>query len=260
MRFQQFNFYLIWQISAIDLNSIYKDSILLLKINTWLISLQDSNSPTYDIIIFFHDFTIIILIFITMLISFIIFIIIYNKIINRYLLQGHAIELIWTIIPIFILIFIAIPSLKILYLTDEIHNNKLSIKTIGHQWYWTYEYSDFINIEFDSFIIPTDQLKVNEFRLLDVDNRCILPFNFPIRILTTSIDVIHAWTVPALGIKIDSTPGRLNQTILIINRPGLYFGQCSEICGTNHSFIPIVIESTNFSNFKNWLLFINNSS
>lgn len=243
-----------------DLNSIYKDKILLLKINTWLISLQNSNSPTYDIIIFFHDFTIIILIFITILISFIILIIIYNKIINRYLLQGHAIELIWTIIPIFILIFIAIPSLKILYLTDEIHNNKLSIKAIGHQWYWTYEYSDFLNIEFDSFIIPTNQLKINEFRLLDVDNRCILPFNFPIRILTTSIDVIHAWTVPALGIKIDSTPGRLNQTILIINRPGLFFGQCSEICGTNHRFIPIVIESTNFLNFKNWLLFTNNNN
>lgn len=243
-----------------DLNSIYKVITLLLKINTWLISFQDSNSPTYDIIIFFHDFTIIILIFITILISFIIFILIYNKIINRFLLQGHSIELIWTIIPIFILIFIAIPSLKILYLTDEIHNNKLSIKTIGHQWYWTYEYSDFLNIEFDSFIIPTNQLKINEFRLLEVDNRCILPFNFPIRILTTSIDVIHAWTVPALGIKIDSTPGRLNQTILIINRPGLFFGQCSEICGTNHRFIPIVVESTNFSNFKNWLLFTNNNN
>lgn len=248
------------EISAMDLNSIYKVLLLLLKINTWLISLQDSNSPTYDIIIFFHDFTIIILIFITILISFIILIIIFNKRINRYLLQGHAIELIWTIIPMFILIFIAIPSLKILYLTDEIHNNKLSIKTIGHQWYWTYEYSDFLNIEFDSFIIPTDQLKINEFRLLDVDNRCILPFNFPIRILTTSIDVIHAWTVPALGIKIDSTPGRLNQTILIINRPGLFYGQCSEICGTNHRFMPIVIESTNFINFKNWLLFTNNNN
>lgn len=242
-----------------DLNSIYKEFLLLLKINTWLISLQNSNSPTYDIIIFFHDFTIIILIFITILISFIILIIIFNKIINRYLLQGHAIELIWTIIPIFILIFIAIPSLKILYLTDEIHNNKISIKTIGHQWYWSYEYSDFLNIEFDSFIIPTNQLKINEFRLLDVDNRCVLPFNFPIRILTTSIDVIHAWTVPALGIKIDSTPGRLNQIILFINRPGLYFGQCSEICGINHRFIPIVIESTNFLNFKNWLIFTNNN-
>lgn len=232
----------------------------MLKINTWLLRLQNSNSPTYDIIIFFHDFAIIILIFITIIIFFIIIIILKNNLINRFLLQGHSIELIWTIIPIFILIFIAIPSLKILYLTDEIHNNKLSLKTIGHQWYWRYEYSDFSNIEFDSFIIPTNQLNNNEFRLLDVDNRCILPYNYPIRILTTSIDVIHAWTVPALGIKIDSTPGRLNQTILIINRPGLYFGQCSEICGINHRFIPIVIESTNFFNFKNWLIFFINNN
>lgn len=186
-------------------------------------------------------------------------IIIFNNYTNRFLLSGHTIELIWTILPIIILIFIAIPSLKILYLTDETHNNKLTLKTIGHQWYWSYEYSDFINIEFDSFIIPTPQLKSNEFRLLDVDNRCVLPFNLPIRIITTSIDVIHAWTIPSLGIKIDSTPGRLNQTTLIISRPGLYYGQCSEICGLNHRFIPIVIESTNFSYFKNWLQSIFNN-
>lgn len=188
-----------------------------------------------------------------MIIFSIIFIIIKNKIINRFLLHGNTIELIWTIIPMFILIFIAIPSLKILYLTEETSNNKLTLKSIGHQWYWRYEYSDFQNINFDSFIIPTNQLSPNEFRLLDVDNRCILPYKYSIRLLTTSIDVIHSWTLPALGIKVDSTPGRLNQTIFLMNRPGLYFGQCSEICGTNHRFIPIVIESTNFINFKNWI-------
>nr|QNV11837.1 cytochrome c oxidase subunit II [Tetramorium caespitum]QNV12036.1 cytochrome c oxidase subunit II [Leptothorax acervorum] len=228
--------------------------------NTWLLSLQDSNSPTYDMMIFFHDFTMIILTFITMMILFIMTMMMNNVMVNRFLLQGHTIELIWTIIPMFILIFIAIPSLKILYLTDEIHNNKLSIKTIGHQWYWSYEYSDFSNIEFDSFMIPTDQLMNDGFRLLDVDNRCILPFKFPIRILTTSMDVIHAWTVPSLGIKMDSTPGRLNQTMLLMNRPGVFFGQCSEICGINHSFMPIVIESTNFMNFKNWLMFFLNNN
>nr|ANO46048.1 cytochrome oxidase subunit II [Leptothorax acervorum] len=228
--------------------------------NTWLLTLQNSNSPTYDMMIFFHDFTMIILTFITMMILFIMMMMVKNKLINRFLLQGHSIELIWTIMPMFILIFIAMPSLQILYLTDELHNNKLTIKTIGHQWYWSYEYSDFMNMEFDSFMIPENQLTMNEFRLLDVDNRCILPFKFPIRMLTTSMDVIHAWTVPALGIKMDSTPGRLNQTMLFMNRPGLFFGQCSEICGTNHSFMPIVIESTNFINFKNWLIyFINNN-
>nr|ANO46088.1 cytochrome oxidase subunit II [Leptothorax kutteri] len=228
--------------------------------NTWLLTLQNSNSPTYDMLIFFHDFTMIILIFITMMILFIIMMMMKNKLINRFLLQSHSIELIWTIMPMFILIFIAMPSLQILYLTDELHNNKLTIKTIGHQWYWSYEYSDFMNMEFDSFMIPENQLTTNEFRLLDVDNRCILPFKFPIRMLTTSMDVIHAWAIPALGIKMDSTPGRLNQTMLFMNRPGLFFGQCSEICGTNHSFMPIVIESTNFINFKNWLIyFINNN-
>lgn len=201
-----------------------------------------------------------ILIFITLIISYILFSLIFNKFINRFLLQGHLIELIWTISPIFILIFIAIPSIKILYLTDEIYNNKLTVKSIGHQWYWRYEYSDFININFDSFIIPSNSLQINDFRLLDVDNRCILPYNFPVRILTTSIDVIHSWTVPSLGIKIDSTPGRLNQSYLFINRPGVFFGQCSEICGTNHRFIPIVIESTNFNLFKIWLINIFNST
>nr|WEY05558.1 cytochrome c oxidase subunit 2 [Lepisiota frauenfeldi] len=219
-------------------------------------SLQNSNSPVYDMMIFFHDFTMMILIFITLLIFFIMFMMINNKFINRFLLQGHSIELIWTITPMIILIFIAIPSIKILYLSDEMCNNKMTIKSIGHQWYWSYEYSDFLNIEFDSFMIPSNELKISEFRLLDVDNRCILPFNFPIRILTTSMDVIHSWTVPSLGIKMDSTPGRLNQSMLIMHRPGIFFGQCSEICGMNHSFMPIVIESTNFLNFKNWLKII----
>lgn len=258
MKFLEFN-YLIWQISAMVLNPIYKD-FLLLKINSWIINLQNSNSPIYDIIIFFHDFTIIILISITTLILLIIVKIILNKLINRFLLENHFIELIWTILPIIILIFIAIPSLKILYLTEESHINKLSLKSIGHQWYWRYEYSDFTNVSFDSFIVPENQLRNNQFRLLEVDNRCILPFNYPIRILTTSTDVIHSWTIPSLGIKIDSTPGRLNQSYIIINRPGLFFGQCSEICGINHRFIPIVIESTNILNFINWLTHLNNNS
>nr|QNV11974.1 cytochrome c oxidase subunit II [Formica polyctena]QNV11986.1 cytochrome c oxidase subunit II [Formica rufa] len=221
--------------------------------NTWLLTLQNSNSPTYDMMIFFHDFTMMILTFITLLIIFILSSLINNKFINRFLLQGHTIELIWTITPMLILIFIAIPSIKILYLTDEMFNNKITIKSIGHQWYWSYEYSDFLNIDFNSFMIPINELNINGFHLLDVDNRCILPFNYPIRMLTTSMDVIHSWTVPSLGIKMDSTPGRLNQSLLFMNRPGLFFGQCSEICGMNHSFMPIVIESTNFLNFKNWL-------
>nr|AWN56119.1 cytochrome c oxidase subunit 2 [Atta sexdens rubropilosa] len=216
-------------------------------------SLQDSNSPTYDLMIFFHDFAMIILTYITILILFITFSLMSNKFINRFLLENQTIEIVWTILPMFILIAMAIPSIKVLYLTDEIFNVNLTVKAIGHQWYWSYEFSDFSNIDFDSFMIPSDQLMDNEFRLLDVDNRCILPYKYPIRILTTSLDVIHSWAVPALGIKMDSIPGRLNQTLLFMNRPGLFFGQCSEICGTNHSFMPIAIESTNLINFKNWI-------
>nr|QYF07862.1 cytochrome c oxidase subunit II [Stigmatomma silvestrii] len=222
--------------------------------NTWTLSFQDSNSPIFDMMIFFHDFTMMNLIFITMIIMYIMSSLIFNKYINRFLLQGHFIELLWTISPMFILIFIALPSLNILYMTDEMFNNNITIKTIGHQWYWSYEYTDFSIKEFDSFMIPSNSLNINEFRLLDVDNRCVMPFNYPIRILTTSMDVIHSWTIPSLGIKMDSTPGRLNQSMMFMYRPGIYFGQCSEICGINHSFMPIVIESTNINFFKLWIM------
>jgi len=149
--------------------------------------------------------------------------------------------------------FIALPSLRLLYLLDEINIPEVTLKTIGHQWYWSYEYSDFLSIEFDSYIIPINDIKLNNFRLLDVDNRIILPIKLKIRILISATDVIHSWTIPALGVKVDGTPGRLNQTRFLINRPGLFFGQCSEICGSNHSFIPIVIESVNLNSFINWI-------
>jgi cytochrome c oxidase subunit 2 len=168
-------------------------------------------------------------------------------------LEGQTIEVIWTILPAIILIFIALPSLRLLYLLDEIRNPWLTLKSIGHQWYWRYEYSDFKKLEFDSYIIPTNELSNNEFRLLDVDNRVVLPFNSQIRILVSAIDVIHSWTIPSLGVKIDATPGRLNQTNFFINRPGLFYGQCSEICGANHRFIPIVIERVPTNIFINWI-------
>lgn len=152
------------------------------------------------------------------------------------------------------MIFIAIPSLRLIYIIDEISNPTISIKSIGHQWYWSYEYSDYKNIDFDSYIIPSNLLEIYNFRLLDVDNRIIIPFKSQVRILVTSLDVIHSWTIPSLGVKIDATPGRLNQIKFISNRPGLYFGQCSEICGANHSFIPIVIERVSPNYFMNWII------
>lgn len=154
--------------------------------------------------------------------GYLIFILFFNNYVNRFLLHGQLIEIIWTILPAIILLFIALPSLRLLYLLDEINEPSVTLKRIGHQWYWSYEYSDFNNIEFDSYIIPTNELITDGFRLLDVDNRVVLPINSQIRILVTAADVIHSWTVPALGVKVDGTPGRLNQTnFLLIDR--VYF-------------------------------------
>lgn len=236
-----------------DLNPIHKET-LFLEIATWfIISTQDRASPLIEQLLFFHDHALIIILIITILVLYIIINLFFNKIINRFLLEGQIIELIWTILPAITLIFIAIPSLHLLYLLDETNNPLITIKTIGHQWYWSYEYSDFKNIEFDSYIIPTNELKPYNFRLLDVDNRIAIPYNSQIRILVTAADVLHSWTIPSLRIKIDATPGRLNQINFFINRPRIYFGQCSEICGANHRFIPIVLERISPKSFINWI-------
>nr|WIM00489.1 cytochrome c oxidase subunit II [Polyura dolon] len=219
---------------------------------TWSnLNFQNSASPLMEQIIFFHDHSLIILIIITILVSYLMLNLFFNKYINRFLLEGQLIELIWTILPAIILIFIAFPSLRLLYLLDELNNPLITLKAIGHQWYWSYEYSDFNKVEFDSYM--TQWNKNNNFRLLDVDNRVILPMNNQIRILITATDVIHSWTVPSLGVKVDANPGRLNQTNFFINRPGIFYGQCSEICGANHSFMPIMIESVSIKNFINWI-------
>nr|WMQ72225.1 cytochrome oxidase subunit II [Tibicinoides mercedita] len=214
---------------------------------------QDAMSPLMEQLVFFHDHTLVILIIITVIVGYMMWTLFLNNMIDRLLLEGQFIEFIWTLLPAVTLIFIALPSLRLLYLLDEVNNPLLTIKVIGHQWYWSYEYSDFLNVEFDSYMKSTDNLNNNEFRLIEVDNRMILPFNTQIRLMITSMDVLHSWAMPSLGIKLDAVPGRLNQTSFIINKPGLIFGQCSEICGSNHSFMPIVIESINNNMFFNWL-------
>nr|AIA77380.1 cytochrome c oxidase subunit II [Kleidocerys resedae resedae] len=220
--------------------------------STWAnINTQEANSPMMEQLIFFHDHTIMILIMITTTVMYIMLTMMNNSMINRLLLEEQMVEFIWTSLPAVILMFIALPSLHLLYLIDEINNPMLTVKAIGHQWYWSYEYSDFNNLEFDSYMKPLNNNK--EFRLLEVDNRMILPMNTQIRILVSAADVLHSWTIPSLGIKIDATPGRINQGSFKINRPGIMFGQCSEICGVNHSFMPIMIESVPIKNFINWL-------
>nr|ABM53807.1 cytochrome oxidase subunit II [Ectobius lapponicus] len=221
---------------------------------TWAnMNLQDSASPIMEQLIYFHDHALMIIIMILTIVSYMMIMLFNNKYTNRFLLEGQLIEIAWTIAPAVILIFIAIPSLRLLYMMDEINNPIMTLKTIGHQWYWSYEYTDFLKVEFDSYMIPQDELSINNFRLLDVDNRTTLPMNMFIRIIITAADVLHSWTIPSLGVKADATPGRLNQTNFLINRPGVFYGQCSEICGANHSFMPIVIESVSTNKFINWI-------
>ena len=214
---------------------------------------QDAASPIILQLISFHDHTLIILTLVISVVTYALFIIMLNKKTNRYLIEAQEIETIWTILPAIILLFLALPSLRLLYLTDETSQPRITLKAIGHQWYWRYEFSDFANIEIDSYILPQSDLLPGDYRLLEVDNRVTLPISLEVRVLVTAADVIHAWTVPALGVKVDAVPGRLNQLSFTINQPGVFYGQCSEICGANHSFIPISIESVNLKSFISWI-------
>nr|ASU53354.1 cytochrome oxidase subunit II [Chaitophorus inouyei] len=219
---------------------------------SWMkLSFQNSNSPLMEQLIFFHDHTIFIILMIMFTITYMMIFIIKNKYINIKISENQMIEFMWTILPPIILIFIAMPSLHLLYLMDEIKSPIMTIKIFGHQWFWSYEYSDFFNIEFESYMI--NNLEKENFRLIEVDNKTILPYKFNIRLLISSEDVIHSWTIPSLAIKIDAIPGRMNQINMFMNRPGMYFGQCSEICGINHSFMPIQIESINLNKFIFWI-------
>nr|YP_009707717.1 cytochrome c oxidase subunit II [Palaemon sinensis]QES95224.1 cytochrome c oxidase subunit 2 [Palaemon sinensis] len=221
---------------------------------TWTaLNFQDAASPLMEQLIFFHDHAMLVLILITTLVGFMLSSLFFNSLTNRFLLEHQTIETAWTILPAIILIFIALPSLRLLYLLDEVNNPSVTLKVIGHQWYWSYEYSDFAQVEFDSYMVPESNMTKASFRLLDVDNRTVLPMNTQVRVLITAADVIHSWTVPALGVKVDAIPGRLNQLSFQMNRPGLFYGQCSEICGANHSFMPIVVESTSVKSFLNWI-------
>nr|YP_010837649.1 cytochrome c oxidase subunit II [Takydromus intermedius]WGC93614.1 cytochrome c oxidase subunit II [Takydromus intermedius] len=213
---------------------------------------QNAASPIMEELLHFHDHALMIVFLISALVLYIISLMLSTKLTHTNSMDAQEVEMVWTILPAIILILIALPSLQILYLMDEINNPHLTIKAIGHQWYWSYEYTDYENLMFDSYMVPTHDLDLGGFRLLEVDHRVVIPMESPIRILISAEDVLHSWAVPALGIKTDAVPGRLNQTILITSYPGLFYGQCSEICGSNHSFMPIVVESAPLKHFEKW--------
>jgi cytochrome c oxidase subunit 2 len=170
------------------------------------------------------------------------------------IIHGTAIEIIWTLTPSLILMLIAFPSFALLYSIDEIVDPAITIKAIGHQWYWTYEYSDYENnIVFDSYLIPEDDLEIGQLRLLEVDNRVVVPVDTHIRVIITAADVLHSWAIPSLGVKCDAVPGRLNQTSLFVQYEGVFYGQCSELCGVNHGFMPIVVEAVSLDEYVDWI-------
>nr|QFZ93475.1 cytochrome oxidase subunit II [Megascolecidae sp. YN201716-04] len=217
------------------------------------ISFQDAASSVMMQLISFHDHTLIILTLVLTVVGYALIVLTLNKYINRYILEAQTIETVWTILPALILLVLALPSLRILYITDEVSNPSLTLKTIGHQWYWSYEYTDFLNVEMDSYMVQTNDLTPGEFRLLEVDNRIVVPMQLEIRMLITAADVLHSWTIPSLGVKVDAVPGRLNQIGFTTSHPGVFYGQCSEICGANHSFMPIAMEVVDSKSFIKWI-------
>nr|YP_659567.1 cytochrome c oxidase subunit II [Ventrifossa garmani]BAE96400.1 cytochrome c oxidase subunit 2 [Ventrifossa garmani] len=217
---------------------------------------QDAASPLMEELLYFHDHALMVVFLISAFVLYIIVAMISAKLTDTLTSDSEEMEIIWTVLPALVLTLIALPSLRILYLMDEINDPHLTIKALGHQWYWSYEYADFDDLEFDAYMILTQDLVPGEFRLLETDSRMVIPFDSPIRLLITAEDVLHSWAVPALGLKMDAVPGRLNQTTFISARPGVFYGQCSEICGANHSFMPIVLEVVPLKDFINWTLFM----
>nr|WNH37629.1 cytochrome c oxidase subunit II [Hygophum macrochir] len=213
---------------------------------------QDAASPVMEELLHFHDHALMVVLLISTFVFYIIIAMVTTKLTNKYILDSQEIEIIWTVLPGIILILIALPSLRILYLMDEIDDPHLTIKAVGHQWYWSYEYTDYEDLAFDAYMVPTQDLLPGQFRLLETDHRVVVPVETPVRVLVSAEDVLHSWAVPALGVKMDAVPGRLNQTALLAARPGVFYGQCSEICGANHSFMPITVEAVPLASFENW--------
>jgi len=224
----------------------------------WQMGLQEGATPLMRSIDDLHD---ILLVVITLITLFVLGLLLYvmwrfreskNPTPTR-TTHNTTVEVLWTVIPVVILVLIAIPSFKLLYYSDTIPKADLTVKAIGHQWYWSYEYPDHGNFTFDATILADDELKEGQPRLLEVDNRVVVPVNKVVRVQVTADDVLHAWAVPAFGVKVDGVPGRLNEVWFKAERTGVYYGQCSELCGVNHGFMPIRVDVVTLPEFNAWV-------
>jgi len=227
------------------------------------IGFQDSATPTMEGIMDLHHDLCFFLVVIVVFVMWMLFRSVYlfrsrAELRPAKLFHGATLELVWTLAPSLVLLCIAVPSFGLLYGIEAEVNPGVTIKAIGHQWYWSYEYRGVVEDEdytaaFDSYMLPDTDLQSGQLRLLEVDNRCVVPRGTQLRFVITSGDVLHSWAVPSLGAKCDAVPGRLNQTGFIVKREGLFYGQCSELCGANHAFMPIVVEATSPQEFAMWL-------
>jgi len=224
----------------------------------WKLGLQDAASPTMERINSFHNMLLwvcfLISIFVLALLGYVV--VKFNEKANPVpskTTHNTLVEVLWTAIPIVILVAIAVPSFKLLYYTDKTNDAEMTLKITGHQWYWNYEYPDFGEFKFDSNMIAEKDLKPGQRRLLEVDNRVVLPVGTNIRILMTAADVIHAWRIPAFGVMKDAVPGKLGETWVRIDKEGVYYGQCSELCGINHAYMPIAVEAVSKEKFAAWV-------
>jgi cytochrome c oxidase subunit 2 len=230
----------------------------------WQIGFQDGASPGFTGIVELHNEIFFFLTVICVGVFFMLFSILFyfnstkTKIVHKYLNHGTLLELIWTISPALILIAIAFPSFRLLYLLDEVVSPTITIKITGHQWFWSYEYSDYLNksgdlIEYDSYMIPESDLELGQLRLLDVDNNIVIPVDTHVRLIVTGADVLHAYALPNLGVKVDAVPGRLNQASILAERTGTFYGQCSEICGVYHGFMPTSLDAVSVKSYLTWI-------
>lgn len=220
------------------------------------LNLQEGISVIIELINYFHDYIMSILVLILSFVTYIFLFVISSSRLDKYTVDSHILETVWTIVPMIILLFIAFPSLYLLYLIEDVSNPRLIVKVIGHQWYWEYQYSNsWFNYVFDSYMVY-EKSDFSLFHSLDVDNRLVLPTRSNILFLITSADVLHSWAIPTLGIKADAIPGRLNFLSTITPYSGVYYGQCREICGSNHRFMPVVLE---FTPIRNYLDYVSNT-
>lgn len=226
--------------------------------HAWQMTFQPAATPVMENIEWLHNFLMLIM---CGVVAFVTFLLTYvcirfnaksNPIPNKFT-HNVLIEVLWTFIPIILLVVIAIPSFKILNYAEITPKSDLTIKVVGYQWYWHYIYPDNGNFEFDSYMIPTKDLKPGQKRLLEVDNRVVIPAGKVVRFLTTGADVIHSFAVPSFGVKIDAVPGRTNEIWVQVEKPGVYYGQCSELCGVNHGFMPIAVQVVTPEEFEIWV-------